>query len=97
MVVVVDSHGRVFGVQKWRVIDSSSFALTSPGHTQGATCKYHSFQILERFCSLVVDAHAEKLVDDIAKGKQGIKRDVRGRSSLEPKTGPKRKKGGKLC
>lgn len=78
--VVVDSHGRVFGVQKWRVIDSSSFALTSPGHTQGATY-----------------AHAEKLVDDIAKGKQRIKRDVRGRSSLESKTGPKRKKGGKLC
>jgi hypothetical protein len=50
-------------------------------------------KFLERFCSLVVDAHAEKLVDDIAKGKQGIKRDVRGRSSLESKTGPKRKKG----
>jgi hypothetical protein len=50
-------------------------------------------KFLERFCSLVVDAHAEKLVNDIAKGKQGIKRSVKGRS----KTGPKRKKGGKLC
>ncbi|PVH68754.1 GMC oxidoreductase [Cadophora sp. DSE1049] len=34
---VVDSHGKVFGVQGLRVIDSSSFAFTPPGHTQGAT------------------------------------------------------------
>ncbi|KAF2211822.1 hypothetical protein CERZMDRAFT_98256 [Cercospora zeae-maydis SCOH1-5] len=34
---VVDSKGRVFGVQSLRVIDSSSFALVPPGHTQGST------------------------------------------------------------
>lgn len=34
---VVDSKGRVFGVQSLRVIDSSSFAFVPPGHTQGTT------------------------------------------------------------
>lgn len=34
---VVDSKGRVFGTQKLRVIDSSSFPFTPPGHTQGVT------------------------------------------------------------
>lgn len=34
---VVDSKARVFGVRKLRVIDSSSFPFTPPGHTQGAT------------------------------------------------------------
>lgn len=34
---VVDSKGRVFGVQKLRVIDSSSLPFTPPGHTQGTT------------------------------------------------------------
>lgn len=34
---VVDSKARVFGVRNLRVIDSSSFPFTPPGHTQGAT------------------------------------------------------------
>ncbi|EME46862.1 hypothetical protein DOTSEDRAFT_126520 [Dothistroma septosporum NZE10] len=34
---VVDSKGQVYGVQKLRVIDSSSFPFTPPGHTQGVT------------------------------------------------------------
>lgn len=34
---VVDPHGRVYGVSGLRVIDSSSFRFTPPGHTQGAT------------------------------------------------------------
>lgn len=34
---VVDSHGRVFGVNALRVIDVSSLALLPPGHTQGTT------------------------------------------------------------
>ncbi|CAL3966247.1 unnamed protein product [Diplocarpon coronariae] len=37
---VVDSRGQVFGVQNLRIIDSSSFAFTPPGHTQGATCGF---------------------------------------------------------
>jgi choline dehydrogenase len=36
---VVDSEARVFGVSGLRVIDSSSFRFTPPGHTQAATCK----------------------------------------------------------
>ena len=57
--------------------------------------------ILERTCSLAFDAHEEKLVVNIIKGKWVIKRDEgdrgRGRSSLDSKTGPKSKKGVKLC
>ncbi|KAK5120298.1 hypothetical protein LTR85_006504 [Meristemomyces frigidus] len=34
---VVDSHARVFGVERLRVIDSPSFRFTPPGHTQAAT------------------------------------------------------------
>jgi choline dehydrogenase len=34
---VVDSKGRVLGVQGLRVIDSSSFRFTPPSHSQGAT------------------------------------------------------------
>lgn len=34
---VVDSKARVFGVQRLRVIDSSSCPFTPPGHTQGVT------------------------------------------------------------
>lgn len=34
---VVDSHARVIGVNNLRVIDSSSFPFTPPGHTQGTT------------------------------------------------------------
>ncbi|KAF2168557.1 GMC oxidoreductase [Zasmidium cellare ATCC 36951] len=34
---VVDSKAKVFGVRKLRVIDSSSFPFTPPGHTQGIT------------------------------------------------------------
>ncbi|KAF1985208.1 GMC oxidoreductase [Aulographum hederae CBS 113979] len=37
---VVDSKARVIGVNRLRVIDSSSFRFTPPGHTQGATCKF---------------------------------------------------------
>lgn len=36
---VVDSHGKVFGLQGLRVIDSSSFRFTPPGHTQATTCE----------------------------------------------------------
>lgn len=34
---VVDSRGRVFGVQGLRVVDSSALPFTPPGHTQGVT------------------------------------------------------------
>ncbi|KAF2767253.1 glucose-methanol-choline oxidoreductase [Teratosphaeria nubilosa] len=34
---VVDSEGRVIGVQGLRVVDSSSLPFTNPGHTQGST------------------------------------------------------------
>ena len=34
---VVDSKGKVFGVEQLRIVDSSSFPFTPPGHTQATT------------------------------------------------------------
>ena len=31
---VVNSKGKVFGVKRLRIVDSSSFPFTPPGHTQ---------------------------------------------------------------
>ena len=31
---VVDSKGKVFGTKQLRIVDSSSFPFTPPGHTQ---------------------------------------------------------------
>jgi choline dehydrogenase len=39
---VVDSKANVIGVTGLRVIDSSSFRFTPPGHTQAATCELSS-------------------------------------------------------
>lgn len=36
---VVDTHGRVFGVNRLRVIDASIFPLLPPGHIQSSVCK----------------------------------------------------------
>ena len=48
---VVDSRGRVFGVEGLRVVDSSSFRHTPPGHTQATT-----YMLAEK---LVADVVAE--------------------------------------
>lgn len=49
---VVDSHARVIGVNGLRVIDSSSFRFTPPGHTQAATCKFLTFWLAAKDCIL---------------------------------------------
>ena len=36
---VVDSTGKVYGVQKLRVVDISVFPLLPPGHPQATVCK----------------------------------------------------------
>lgn len=36
---VVDSQAKVFGVDRLRVVDASSFPLLPPGHPQSAVCK----------------------------------------------------------
>lgn len=36
---VIDTQGRVFGVQGLRVVDASSFPLLPPGHPQSTVCK----------------------------------------------------------
>ena len=36
---VVDTAGRVRGVQSLRVVDASTFPLLPPGHIQSSVCK----------------------------------------------------------
>lgn len=63
---VVDSKANVIGVTGLRVIDSSSFRFTPPGHTQAATCELYPMpKSAVRFADHALDAHAEKLVEDI--------------------------------
>jgi choline dehydrogenase len=63
---VVDSKARVIGVTDLRVIDSSSFRFTPPGHTQAATCELDpTSQYFVQYANHSSDAHAEKLVEDI--------------------------------
>ncbi|QKX61393.1 uncharacterized protein TRUGW13939_08541 [Talaromyces rugulosus] len=51
---VVDSKGRVFGVENLRVIDSSSMPFTPPGHTMGITYAH-----AEKLTQDVLDAYFE--------------------------------------
>jgi choline dehydrogenase len=37
---VVDTHAKVIGVERLRVVDASSFALLSPGHPQSTCCEF---------------------------------------------------------
>jgi choline dehydrogenase-like flavoprotein len=37
---VVDSKGKVIGVQRLRVVDASAFPLLPPGHPVATVCKY---------------------------------------------------------
>ena len=72
---VVDSRGRVFGVEALRVVDSSTFPILPPGQTQATVCKSKlsfadsNLVILRSVCltskSNRVDMLAEKLADDI--------------------------------
>lgn len=36
---VVDSRGKVFGVERLRVVDVSAFPILPPGHPQSTVCK----------------------------------------------------------
>jgi hypothetical protein len=63
---VVDSKANVIGVSGLRVIDSSSFRFTPPGHTQAATCKFYTMPgLVLQHADRSPDAHAEKLVEDV--------------------------------
>lgn len=42
---VVDSHGKVFGVRRLRVVDISAFPLLPPGHSQSNVCKQSVFSM----------------------------------------------------
>lgn len=37
---VVDTQGRVYGVQGLRIVDASTFPLLPPGHPQATVCEY---------------------------------------------------------
>jgi hypothetical protein len=70
---VVDSKARVIGVTGLRVIDSSSFRFTPPGHTQAATCELDPMPKPFVHCvNHSLDAHAEKLVEDIKSSLSGM-------------------------
>jgi hypothetical protein len=40
---VIDSKARVFGVNRLRVVDASSFPFLPPGHPQSSVCKFVLF------------------------------------------------------
>ena len=48
---VVDSKGRVYGVQHLRVVDSSAFPFTPPGHTQAT-----AYALAEKLVQDILDA-----------------------------------------
>ena len=41
---VVDTNGRVYGVQSLRIVDASIFPLLPPGHPQSTVCEYSCYQ-----------------------------------------------------
>lgn len=58
---------RVIGVQGLRVVDISAFALLLPGQPQATVCKFYP-GIVAVDSSVVIDALAEKIAEDILKG-----------------------------
>lgn len=52
---VVDSHGKVFGVNKLRVIDISAFPFLVPGQPMSGVCKWFTFYQLKRMEDLIPD------------------------------------------
>jgi choline dehydrogenase len=42
---VVDTQGRVYGVQSLRVVDASIFPLLPPGHPMATVCKLSSVRV----------------------------------------------------
>ena len=71
---VVDSKGKVFGVNGLRLVDISAFPFLPPGHTQANVCKrtpnlHSTARSSANFNALRVDMLAEKLADDIRNGR----------------------------
>lgn len=65
---VIDTQGRVIGVQRLRVVDASSFPLLPPGHPQSTVCGSNYVPLLILGWTLTeisTDALAEKIADDI--------------------------------
>lgn len=67
---VVDSTGKVYGVQRLRVVDASIFPLLPPGHPQATVCKFmdqNECMSLANYAS--TDMLAEKIAGDILDGR----------------------------
>ena len=68
---VVDSQGRVFGVQNLRVVDASSLPLLPPGLPMGTICEPPTYRIIATTNhGLASDMLAEKIADDIRTGRR---------------------------
>ena len=71
---VVDTKGKVFGVNGLRLVDISVFPFLPPGHTQANVCKQtpnlrSTARSSADLNALRVDMLAEKLADDIRSGR----------------------------
>ena len=71
---VVDTKGRVYGVQRLRIVDASIFPLLPPGHPQATVCKSFFFgdgkgvEWAQADDDFGIDAAAEKIASEILNG-----------------------------
>lgn len=62
---VIDSRARVYGVERLRVVDASSFPILPPGHPQSTVCECQYYGYLENIILTKIDMLAEKIASDI--------------------------------
>lgn len=65
---VVDSHARVYGVQRLRVVDASAFPFLPPGHPQSSICEFSHCRASNFAFLTSIDALAEKIADLMKNG-----------------------------
>lgn len=65
---VIDSHARVYGVDRLRVVDASAFPLLPPGHPQSTVCMLVPYAYIHEVSPLLTlcsDMLAEKIAHSI--------------------------------
>jgi choline dehydrogenase-like flavoprotein len=73
---VVDSRGRVYGVNRLRVVDASAFEILPPGHPQSTCCKPYLFSVSAESTDWL-DMLAEKIANNIIRNGADVAEDVR--------------------